>query len=187
MESFARLRASKSYHFLDLSIQELLAAIHISKIQSPAAQVKIFENLFENPRFSAVFQFYAAFTELQSEGVRKVVARIVQGGRKLLLLSLLRCLYEARDVSLCKFIAAQLNGELDLSEEYISPVDCLSIGYFLNSVCLTTSGEFKVILTRSSLNDYTISLLCKELSECSGTPAVGAGVERHLHLRYVPC
>ena len=183
VESFAITGKFKSYNFLHLSVQELLAAFHISKYP-PAGQVKIFNELFEKPRFSAVFQFYAAFTKLQSEGVRSVVARIVQRKRTLLLLSLLRCLYEARDPSLCKFVAAQLNGELDLSKKSLSPVDCLSVSYFLNSVCLTTSGKFKADLHNCSLTTYNVSLLCKELS---GTPAVGAGVEGHLHLMYVPC
>ena len=188
VESFAIAGECKSYNFnfLNLSVQELLAAFHISKLP-PAGQVKIFNELFEEPRFSAVFQFYAAFTKLESEGVRNVVAKIVQRKSKLPLLSLLCCLYEARDASLCKFVASQLNGELDLSDKSVSPVDCLSVGYFLNSVCLTTSGEFKVDLCNCCLNDYTISLLCKELSWCSGTPAVGTRVEGHLHLRYVPC
>jgi len=136
VESFAVLSKSKSYNFLHLSVQELLAAFHISKT-SPEEQVKIFNKLFEQPRFSAVFQFYAAFTKLQSEGVRDVVARIVQRKSKLLLLSLFRCLYEARDASLCTFVFDQLNGELDLQNKAISPVDCLSLGYFLNSVGLT--------------------------------------------------
>ena len=183
VNSFTVLGKSKSYSFLHLSVQELLAAFHISKM-SPEEQVKIFDELFEEPRFAAVFQFYAAFTKLQSEGVRNVVTRIVQRKSKLLLLSLLRCLYETRDESLCKFVALQLNGELNLFGESVSPVDCLSVGYFLNSVCLNTSGEFNVILNSCRLNEYTISLLCKELFECSGTPAVGAGVEGHLHLRY---
>ena len=186
VESFAIAGSSNHTTSLHLSVQELLAAFHISKYP-PAGQVKIFNELFEEPRFAAVFQFYAAFTKLQSEGVRNVVARIVQRKRTLLLLSLLRCLYEARDASLCKFVAAQLNGELNRSKKSVSPLDCLSIGCFLNNVCLTTSGKFKVDLSDCRLTTYSVSLLCKELSECSDTPAVGAGVEGHLHLRYVPC
>jgi len=186
VESFAVLSKSKSYNFLHLSVQELLAAFHISKT-SPEEQVKIFNKLFEQPRFSAVFQFYAAFTKLQSEGVRDVVVRIVQESKNLRL-SLFRCLYEARDASLCTFVFYQLNGELDLQEESISPVDCLSLGYFLNSVGLTTSSELQVNLTGCRLDGYGISLLVKELTMCSGSsdaPAVGARVEGHLHIKYV--
>ena len=167
VNSFTVVGKSKSYSFLHLSVQELLAAFHISKI-TPKEQVKIFNELFKEPRFSAVFQFYSAFTKLQNEGVRDLVAKIVQQKSKLLLSSLLRCLYEARDVPLCRFVSSLLNGQLDFSNESLSPVDCLAVGYFINSVCLTTSGEFKVELERCRLNHYGISLLCKEMSDCSG-------------------
>ena len=185
VESFAVLSKSKSYNFLHSSVQELLAAFHISKT-SPKEQVKIFNKLFEEPRFSAVFQFYAGFTKLQSEGVRDVVARIAQRKCKILLLPLFRCLYEAQDVALCTFVFDQLNRKLDLSNESISPVDSFSLGYFLNSVCLTTSGEFKVNLAECKLDGCSISLMGKELSLCSGSsdsPAVGARVEGYLHIK----
>jgi len=188
VESFAIAGKSKFYNFLHLSVQELLAAFHISKLP-PKEQVKIFNELFEVPRFSAVFQFYAAFTKLQNKRVRAVVARIVQRKSKHLLFLLFRCLYEARDASLCTFVFDQLNGELDLCEESISPVDCLSLGYFLNNVDLTAISELKVNLTKCRLDGYGIGLLEKELSMCSGSsdaPAVGARVEGHLHIEYVP-
>ncbi len=53
------------YCFLHLSIQELLAAIHIS-LMSPKQQISVFQKLFGNPRFSAVFQFYAGITKLKT-------------------------------------------------------------------------------------------------------------------------
>ncbi len=72
VQSFATGKPT-SYHFLHLSIQELLAALHISKLP-PTKQVQIFTELFGQPRFEAVFGFYAAFTKLQTEGVRDIVA-----------------------------------------------------------------------------------------------------------------
>ena len=188
MESFAVLGKSKSYNFLHLSIQELLAAFHISKFQ-PEEQVKIFNELFEQPRFSSVFQFYAAFTKLQSEGVRKVVTGILRRKNEFLLLSLLNCLYEAQDMLLCNFVADQLDWEIVLSNKSISPLDSLSLGYFLKSVGLTFKGRFKANLHDCRLNDCSISLLVKEMSKqsCSSNtqtcPAVGG---RAPCITYVP-
>ena len=188
VESFAVLSNSKSYNFLHLSVQELLTAFHISKFR-PAGQVEVFNKLFEDPRFAAVFQFYAAFTKLQSEGVRNFVTRIVRKQSTVLLLSLFRCLYEAQDASLCEYVADQLRCKLDLSSESIGPLDCLSVGYFLHSIGVTTSEIFKVNLTGCRLDSYSISLLGKELSKhtgSSGIPAVGGRVTGHLHITYVP-
>ena len=143
VQSFTAFEKSVSYNFLHLSVQELLAAFRISKLPA-AEQIQIFNDLFDQPRLAAVFQFYAAFTKLQTKGIRDIVARIIQKQEKPLLVNLLHGLYEAQDLSLCQFVASRLEGELDLSENTLSPMDCLVVGYFLNCVCLTTSGKWKV-------------------------------------------
>ena len=164
VQSFTAFEKSISYNFLHLSVQELLAAVHISKLPA-AEQIQIFNDLFDQPRLVAVFQFYAAFTKLQTKGVRDIVARIIQKQQKPLLVNLLHGLYEAQDLSLCEFVASHLKRGLDLSGNTLSPMDCLVVGYFLSCVCLTTSGEFKVNLRNCSLDDYRVSFLVRELSK----------------------
>ena len=178
VQNLAAKQFNVSFNFLHLSVQELLAAFHISKLPE-AKQIQIFNDLFDQPRLAAVFRFYAAFTKLHTEGVRDIVARIVQKKEKPLLVNLLHGLYEAQDPSLCQFVASHLKGGLDLSENTLSPMDCLVVGYFLSCVCLTTSGEFKVDLSGCSLDDYRASFLIREmvkqLSKCSNlTDADGA-------------
>ena len=179
-QSFTAFRKCICYNFLHLSVQELLAAYHISKMP-PEQQVKVFQNLFGNPRFTVVFQFYAAFTKLQTEGIGDILASTVQreqekySSERTLLVDLLHCLYEAQDLSLCRFVTSQLNGVLDLSGSTLSPVDCLSVGYFLTSVCLSTSGRFKAVLLDCSLDDYRVSLLTKEISKHCHCIDTGSG------------
>ena len=168
VQSFRAFEQSVSYNFLHLSVQELLAAIHISTL-SKDEQIQIFDDLFDQPRLAAVFQFYAAVTKLQTEGVRDIVARIVREKGKPLLVNLLHGLYEAQDPSLCQFVAHHLNGGLDLSKIRLSPMDCLVVGYFLSCVCLTTSGEFNVNLTNCSLDDYSVSFLVRGFPEFSSS------------------
>ena len=55
-----------SYNFVHLSIQELLAAYCIS-IMKESKQVRVFQTLLGEPRFSAVLQFYAGFTKLTNQ------------------------------------------------------------------------------------------------------------------------
>ena len=169
VQSFTVLDTSVSYNFLHLSVQELLAACHISKLPA-AKQIQIFNELFDQPRLAAVFRFYAAFTKLQTEGVRDIVAMIVQKREGPLLMNLLHGLYEAQELSLCQFVASHLNGRLDLSRNTLSPVECIVVGYFLSCVCLTTSREFEVNLRQCSLDEYRLSLLVRELSKCSSSP-----------------
>ena len=168
VQSFTAFDTSVSFNFLHLSVQELLAAFHISKLPD-AKQILIFNDLFDQPRLAAVFRFYAAFTKLQTEGVRDIVARIAQKQKKPLLVNLLHGLYEAQDSLLCQFVASHLNLELNLRYSTLSPMDCLVVGYFLSCVCLTTSGQFKVNLPNCSLDDYRIGFLIRELSKCSSS------------------
>ena len=187
------------YCFLHLSIQELLAAVHISHMSS-SEQISEFQKLFGQPRFSAVFQFYAGITKLRTKRrflsmlprflcpvpasvydlVRRIILQVqpnfffnpkpLEGSKDLinskpLLVSLLHCLYEAEDPSLCQFVAEQLNGLLLLSGTTLSPLDCLSIGYFINT---TTSSTFRVRLHSCSISDQGVKFLslgvCKYLN-----------------------
>ena len=182
---------SHSYNFLHLSIQELLAAIHMATQLEPSKQVKKFKQLFGRPRFAVVFQFYAAKTKLKTPGIQKVVVKAVKkyladpkiieltpeataqnhsAFKKLkdamvaavtrrsanpparhaqdyttaqnpsiskhvepqpLILSLLHCLYEAQDSTLCQLVVQQFKGKLGLFHISFNPADCLAVGYFL--------------------------------------------------------
>ena len=139
-------------------------------------QISTFDSLFGDSRFSAVFQFYAAITKLRISrpflsilpyqlrpvpaGVLDLVRKIIKIVRvshesNTLLVSLLHCLYEAQDPSLCQFVSEQLEGELHLSYTFLTPVESLAVGYFLSFVSLTTSNvkEFTVDLGSCSLGD----------------------------------
>ena len=174
------------YCFLHLSIQELLAAIHIS-LMSPKQQISVFQKLFGNPRFSAVFQFYAGITKLSTSRpilsklprflcpvpatvfdlVRKVVKTEKEkyGEPKPLLLSLINCLYEAEDSRLCVFVANLLNHNLNLDSTTMNPINCLSVGYFV-SACSNTSNGFTLRLRSCSISEQGCKFLARGLSKC---------------------
>ena len=175
------------YCFLHLSIQELLSAVHISHMSS-SEQISEFQKLFGQPRFSAVFQFYAGITKLRTKrrflsklprflcpvqaSVYDLVRKIIQKENHILLVSLLHCLYEAEDPTLCQFVAKQLNGILDLYGATLNPLDCLSIGYFTYAA---TSGTFEVDLAYCSISDQGAKFLslgvCKYLNTHSTVTA----------------
>ena len=164
------------YNFLHLSIQEMLSAVYISRMPA-SEQISTFDSLFSDSRFSAVFQFYAAITKLRISRpfLRKLPSWLIPSGvtvhmldligkiikrrdNKSLFISLLHCLYEAQDPSLCQFVTEQLTMGigLDLGSTSLTPVDSLAMGYYLSSaVSVTTSNakQFSVYLTDCSLGD----------------------------------
>ena len=173
VESFSSFDKKMSYNFLHLSIQELLASWHISKLPTNK-QVEIFKELFGKPRFAVVFRFYAAFTKLETEGIQEILVTAVKSEMKKgfrdtkhILLYVLQGLYEVQEPSLCEFVASQLEGKLDVTSTTLSPVDCLAMGYFLSCVVPATKGEFRVNLSWCSLDDYRIGFIVRELLECS--------------------
>ena len=160
--------------FLHLSIQELLAAVHISHM-SPKEQISVYQKLFGTPRFSAVFQFYAGITKLRTSRpwlsklprflcpvpasvydlVRKLVKQeLSHYGSRTLLVSLLHCLYEAEDPSLCTFVADLLGHYLTLTNTTLTPLDCLAVGYFSSVVTTTcTVSRCTVYFNGCSIGD----------------------------------
>ena len=171
------------YHFIHLSIQEYLSALYIARLPA-SEQISTFNSLFGDSRFSAVFHFYSAITKLRTSRpllsklpqwlipqsvtvhMRDLIGRMIQQRNNPLLVSLLHCLVEAEDPSLCQFVIEQLKYGLDLSYTSLTPVDCLAIGYFISTVSLTTTKvkEFTVDLTSCSLGDAHIKNLMRSIS-----------------------
>ena len=160
IESFLQSGKSVFYNFLHLSIQEVLSAYYIVTCLSDSEQVSQFQQLFNQPRFAAVFQFFSAITKLKSSGIRQVIDQIVEAKSKPLLVSLLCCLYEAQDPSLCLYVAERLEYKLDLSDTSLSPLDCLSISFFLSSVA---GKEISANLRGCSIGDLGAKCLAKYL------------------------
>ena len=163
VSSFGRLGQNSYRYFIYLSIQELLAAYHISQLGEDE-QVKVFEDLLDEPRFSPVLQFYAAFTRFANQGVRDVVTGIDFTDKKHILLTIMRCCFEAeiQDELLYQKIIPRLNGGLWISGVALTPFDCMSIGYFLAFVL--RAGELRSVGLRGcSIDDRSLALLLLEL------------------------
>ena len=164
IESFLEGGKSVFYNFLHLIIQEIMSAYHIATQLSDSEQVSQFQQLFNQPRFAAVFQFYSAITKLETPGIRDVVARMVseEAGMSLLV-PLLRCLYEAQDPLLCLYVAEQLKYSLNLYDTSLSPLDCLSLSFFF-SVVNNYCKEIYVSIWNCHIDDLGVNCLTKYLS-----------------------
>ena len=180
------------YHnFVHLSIQEMLSAVHISKMTA-SEQISTFDSMFSEDRFSAIFQFYSAITKLRTSrpllslvprfmrpvpaSIYDLVRKIIRRDSQALLVSLINCLYEAQDISLCKYVGEQLKSnvplfdrifgddiQLNLDGYSLLPRDCLSIGYFLASIAVSYKGNFSVWLYGCSLGDVGTKILMQSL------------------------
>ncbi len=78
VESLVAVGSARTYHFLHLSIQELLAAWHISRMPS-TTQSEVVHNLLTHPRFDGVFQFLGGLTHFRTEWSRDIIKQMIQG------------------------------------------------------------------------------------------------------------
>ena len=161
------------YHFLHLTFQEMLAAYYISKHLTPEEQVLKFEELLRKPRFSMVFQFYAAITKLERPGFPEVVSRIASAARwnHSALLALIHCVHQVQDQHLCYLVAKKLQGKLTLPFVSLNTLDCLAIGYFLSHA--SASSTFTANLSFSDVDDKCFRCLVRDLSVSTSTGCLG--------------
>jgi hypothetical protein len=191
-------KEQRYYSFVHSSVQVFLAAFHISRL-SASKQISMCESLFGEPRFSAVFRFYAAITKLRTSRpflgklphwlspvptsmldlIRKIVknqnAQLDSYQSKHLFVSLLNYVYAAQDPSLCQFIAERLGGSLDIwNQGWLTSADCLAIGCFISSISVTGCGT-----GASNADEFTL-----ELYQCAigdiGTRSLMRGICRSM-------
>ena len=170
-QSFSTRGKSQSYHFVHLSVQEVLTAIHMAIKLSETEQVEEFNNLFGQPRFYAVFRYFAAITKLKNPGIKQVVSQVAKKQFRTAakdnsadsmfgytyqseLVTLLHCLFEAKDDDLCEEVVQQLNSQLNLDSTSLNPTDCLSVGFFL-----TYCQQFSVSLEGCYISDEGCKML----------------------------
>ena len=123
-----------SYNFLHLSVQELLAAYHISRIDS-SKQLEVFERMFGSSRFQAVLHYYSGFTKLANPAIQDFVSTYARQKSSIKdLLPLLHCFYEAQEPLLCKLVPEVFTRECIELNSTLNPVDYLAIGYFVTSL-----------------------------------------------------
>ena len=159
VEGLTLFSKSLSYNFLHLSVQELLAAYHISLMNSNG-QLDIFQGLVESPRFQSVLQYYSGFTKLANQGIQDFISSYTQQKSNFDgILPLLHCFFEAQQRSLCLLVDSKFRSiKLD---KFMNPVAFLAIGYFITSV--TSKRSAACYLEIESINDHQAKLLLSEL------------------------
>ena len=169
VEGITFFSKSHSYNFLHLSVQELLAAYHISQLK-PSEQLQIFQQLIESARFPAVLKYYSGITKLKNSAIQNFIKKEYIAASNFvsaLPFQILHCFFEAQQPSLCWLFGSKFQ-KLRLDAEYLNPVDILAIGYIISSLLAMSKAPMQ--LTIMHINDHQLKLLITELSKY---PAAG--------------
>ena len=166
VEGLTLYSKSLSYNFRHLSVQELLAAYHISQMD-PIKQVAIFKSLLESPRFHSVMRHYGGFTKLANPAIRDFISKYTRQQSSFNnILPFLHCFFEAHERSLCLLVDRKFRS-IKLETD-MNPIVFLSVGYFITSVLFmsTSDAPNEAHLEIKSINDHEMKLLTTELSKC---------------------
>ena len=176
------------YGFLHYSVQEFLAAYHISQL-SDSEQDETVRKILDNAPLSPVLPFYAGLTKFCSDSAYTVLLESVNQFQfdnsiletifiphtescdvRRLLLALLNCIYESQNAMNCtrvvpptqKFLI-DFGLELLLNFNYLGlePSDCLSLGFFIANKCVKQS--LGVMLASCFIGDAGVEALMGQL------------------------
>ena len=163
-----------SFHFVHLTIQEFLAALHIVTLPSDEI-LKVFETHAWNDRFAMVWRFvFGLGCKKESICSRKVVCLdhevIDQFVSRLgsFALLLCHCSVESKDSIVSVKIAKQLNGQLDgyIGSKPRNPQDFAAIFHVLKHT--SCCSNLRINLCRCGLKDKQLKELTDILSSANG-------------------
>ena len=128
-----------TFNFLHLTLQEFLAAYHISLLAGEE-QKQLFGHYFEKAHFEVVWRFLAGLTsyrylswDMVKEKNRDESPKWLKADYCLKPLAV-HCLYESQDPSICKEFCA--NSDIGFLPDTASPFDCYALSYCIaNSHC----------------------------------------------------
>ena len=150
-------RAS-SYHFIHLTLQEYLAAVHISQLPT-REQTRLFQEHVNSGHFKMTMRFLAGRTKLAN-----IPPDITMGNE----LNYFHFLFEAKDISM---ITRTLGSDvMHVSSHYSwTPLDYYVTGHAISH----SNCPWRLHFSHSSIDDEKFELLCQGCAAPGGTGSRG--------------
>ncbi|XP_078355852.1 uncharacterized protein LOC144640629 [Oculina patagonica] len=169
-------RVKPHFCFIHLTLQELLAAREISKMDPSDLSDFIFSHA-SDPKWHMVIQFVAGLLQDQkNEAVNSFVSLLcdslteeppLKGETKQKILLMMKCLHEYNNETLVKEAASELqknskfSNRIDLFACQVTPVDCTAIAFFIKHLHELT----ELNLSYNNITAQGVPHLCKALKD----------------------
>ncbi len=160
--SLIQQNETASYSFLDPSVQEMLVAIHVSRM-SMQKQVQHFRDLFNQVNYGGIIQCYNGLSQLDPPAVKDVILDRLQEPSQHI--RVIRCVYDSQNELLAKTVASKLNNRFSGHFTNFTALEYRSVSYFLRVFCESNQGEFTVDIKQCFIDNYSVGFLTKELAK----------------------
>ena len=155
---------ASSYHFIHLTLQEFLAAIHISQLPSPDRTRLVREHL-DIGHFKMTIRFLAGLTKLANTPP-EISRRLLDNDDTLL--TYFHLLFEAKDISVTTRTLG--SDEMFLTSNYSwTPLDYYVTGYAISH----SNCPWRLNFVGSSVDDEKFKLFCQGCAAPGGTGCRG--------------
>ena len=119
----------ETYSFAHLTLQEFLAAYHLTKCPDDE-QV---ENFRERKSMTVVWKFYCGLTQLKSEASVEVFKIMTEQVHGCVMLDLIHFVHESQNVSRCSELVANRNGSIIIEDETFTPSDTIAVAHCIQN------------------------------------------------------
>ena len=141
--------------FVHLTIQEFLAAYHVSTLPSDE-QLKAIREHIGQPHMGVVLKFFCGITGLQNPDHW---TSIMDNARKDILKSM-HCVFESQNGQRCGELFSKVNGDLYIRNETLTLLDYCVVGYCLESA----SDTVKSITLKCPLTAEGLEIIVQKLT-----------------------
>ena len=148
--------------FVDLTIQEFLAAYHVSRLTSDE-QLKAIKEHVVQPHMGVVLKFFCGLTKLHSPNHWAEIlnnALIIDEGDTKMNLRALHCVLESQNNQRCKELFAKAEGNLVIMNETLSLLDYYAIGYCIKAA----SDHINSIELRCQINSEGLDIITQRVA-----------------------
>ena len=145
--------SDSSYHFLHKTVQEFMAALHVSSLP-PAERADFIRTSIGKSNMTMVVRFMAGLTKFQSQDdIEGILAFQKEGERELL--ESIHWLFEAHDPGLVQKCMGHREWTLQWFGVTLAPFDCYVLGY-----CIANSRQpWSISLQGCSINGQCVKML----------------------------
>ena len=152
-ELYLESSGSSSYHFLHKTVQEFMAALHLSSLP-PGERAEFIRTSIGKSNMTMVVRFMAGLTKFQSQDEIELPLAFQKKGERELLESL-HWLFEAHDPGLVQNCMHLRERTLQLIRIKLDPFDCYVLGY-----CIANSKQpLNLSLQLCSINGQCVKML----------------------------